>query len=142
MFSKFWLFLNIMSPTQHLQKSTPSVAWNHTSKCVMFWKITWNMLRICVTFFHFSTMFVLYCYYINVIYTFNTFESLHTTKTNRRWDWIQYKFFIKCVIAFLICRMIQLYWFIWIKYIINPSIIGRITWFKIHKGKLQFKQSM
>ncbi len=43
MFFKFWLFLNIMSLTQHLKKFTPSVAQNHTSKCVIFLNTIWNV---------------------------------------------------------------------------------------------------
>ncbi len=41
------------------------------------------MLKICLTIFHISTMLFLTVTYIDVIYIFNTFESLHTAKTKK-----------------------------------------------------------
>ncbi len=41
------------------------------------------MLKICLTIFHISTMLFHTVTYIDVIYIFNTFESLHTAKTKK-----------------------------------------------------------
>ncbi len=41
------------------------------------------MLKICLTIFHISTVLFHTVTYMDVIYTFNTFESLHTAKTKK-----------------------------------------------------------
>ncbi len=63
-------------------------------------------------------------------------------QTNRRWDWMQDKFFIKCIVASLIFCMLQQYWFIWHEYLIDPSIIYGGKCVNMHKCRLQFKLSM
>ncbi len=100
------------------------------------------MLKICLTTFHISTMIFHTITYIDVIYTFNTFESLHTAKTKKGGE-IKFNInfslnavFIDCVIASLIC-------YAWFNN--NSDSIGLNIWkiwFKIHKGKLQIKTSV
>ncbi len=85
------------------------VAWNDTSNFVIichiisyFEKFRTIFLKLLLCLIHFITD-------IDIIYTFNTFESIQTQweQTDRSWDRIQYEFFIKCTVASLIFCMIQ-----------------------------------
>ncbi len=115
-------------------------------------------MRMCVIFCHITsnvekwlTIFVSNSYYLCFILLFLLMLSIesiqlnhhtHWEHTNRRWNRIQYQFFIKYILTSLIFCMIKKHRFIWYKYLINPSIIDRFKCINIQKGELQFKLIM
>ncbi len=63
-----------------------SVAWIDTQKCIILCHLILNFEKHLTIFYFFKVLLHLFhtVAYIDVIYTFNTFESLHKVKTNEQ----------------------------------------------------------